>query len=90
MCLLASAAKINYFDDFFCRSRMHYSSELRLPYGNIFIVRWVKLAIRFKRVLTTFKLVTVESRLYVQVGTQKFGRRTERDVQVKIIFRITP
>jgi len=33
---------------------------------------------------------TVESRLYVQVGTQKFGRRTERDVQVKIIFRITP
>ena len=23
---------------------------------------------------------TVESRLYVQVGTQKFGRRTERDV----------
>jgi len=33
---------------------------------------------------------TVESRLNVQVGTQKFGRRTERDVQVKIIFRITP
>jgi len=33
---------------------------------------------------------TVESRLYVQVGTQKFGRRTERDVQVKMIFRITP
>jgi len=34
---------------------------------------------------------TVESQLYVQVGTQ-FGRRTdcERDVQVKIIFRITP
>ena len=31
----------------------------------------------------------VKSRLYVQVGTQKFGRRTERDVQVKIIFRIT-
>jgi len=31
--------------------------------------------------------ITVESRLYVQVGTQKFGRRTERDVQVKIIFR---
>jgi len=27
---------------------------------------------------------------YVQVGTQKFGRRTERDVQVKIIFGITP
>jgi len=26
---------------------------------------------------------------YVQVGTQKFGRRTERDVQVKIILRIT-
>jgi len=36
--------------------------------------------------------ITVESRLYVQVGTQKFGRRTdcERDVQVKIISRITP
>jgi len=33
---------------------------------------------------------TVKSRLYVQVGTQKFGRRTERDVQEKIIFRITP
>jgi len=33
---------------------------------------------------------TVKSRLYVQVGTQKVGRRTERDVQVKIIFRITP
>jgi len=33
---------------------------------------------------------TVESRLYVHVGTQKFRRRTERDVQVKIIFRITP
>ena len=33
---------------------------------------------------------TVESRLYVRVGTQKFGRRTERDEQVKIIFRITP
>jgi len=32
----------------------------------------------------------VESRLYVQVGTQKFGRRTERDVQMKILFRITP
>jgi len=32
----------------------------------------------------------VESRLSVQVGTQKFGRRTERDVQVKIIFRIRP
>jgi len=35
-------------------------------------------------------LFTVESRLYVQVGTQKFGRKTERDVQVKIIFRIRP
>jgi len=33
---------------------------------------------------------TAESRLYVQVGTSKFGRRTERDVQVKIIFPITP
>jgi len=33
---------------------------------------------------------TVKSRLYVQVGTQKYGRRTERDVQVKIIFHITP
>jgi len=33
---------------------------------------------------------TVESRLYVRVGTQNFGRRTESDVQVKIIFRITP
>ena len=33
---------------------------------------------------------TVRSRLYVQIGTQKFGRRTERDVEVKIIFRITP
>ena len=32
----------------------------------------------------------VESRLYVRVRTQKLGRRTERDVQVKIIFRITP
>ena len=31
----------------------------------------------------------VESRLYVQVGTQKFGCWTERDLQVKIIFRIT-
>jgi len=31
---------------------------------------------------------TVESRLYVQSGAQKFGRRTESDVQVKIIFRI--
>ena len=36
------------------------------------------------------RFFTVESRLHVQVGTQKFGRRTERDVQVKIIFRITP
>ena len=36
------------------------------------------------------KEITVESRLYVQVETQKFGRRTERDVQVKIIFRIRP
>jgi len=27
-------------------------------------------------------------RLHVQVWTQKFGRRTERNVQVKIIFRI--
>jgi len=36
------------------------------------------------------QITTVESRLYVQVGTQKFGRRTERDVQVKIIFRMTP
>ena len=35
-------------------------------------------------------LSTVKSRLYVQVGTKKFGRRTERDVQVKIILRITP
>jgi len=35
-------------------------------------------------------LITVKSRLYVQVGTKKFGRRTERDVQVKITFRITP
>ena len=25
---------------------------------------------------------TVETQLYVRVGTQKFGRRTERDVQV--------
>ena len=35
---------------------------------------------------------TVGSRLglYLQVGTQKFGRRTERDVQVKIISRIAP
>jgi len=32
----------------------------------------------------------VESRLYVQEGTTKFGHRTERDVQVKIILRITP
>ena len=32
---------------------------------------------------------TVESRLYVQVRTQKIGRTTERDVQVNIIFRIT-
>jgi len=32
---------------------------------------------------------TPKSRLYVQVGTQKFGRRTERDVQVKITIRIT-
>jgi len=37
----------------------------------------------------THFLIKVESRLYVQVGTQKFGRRTERDVQMKIIFRIT-
>jgi len=36
------------------------------------------------------KIGIVESRLYVQVGTQKFGRRTESDVQVKIVFRITP
>jgi len=34
--------------------------------------------------------IKVESRLYVWVGSQKFGRRTERDAQVKIIFRITP
>jgi len=33
---------------------------------------------------------TVESRLYMQIGTQKFGCRTERDVQVKIISRIRP
>jgi len=33
---------------------------------------------------------TVKSRLYVHAGTQKFGRRTERDVQVKIIVRLTP
>jgi len=33
---------------------------------------------------------SVEPRLYVQVGAQKFGRRTVRDVQVKIIFLITP
>ena len=33
---------------------------------------------------------TVESWLNVRVGTQKFGRRTDRDVQVKIIRRITP
>jgi len=32
---------------------------------------------------------TVEFRLYIQVGTQK-GRRTERDVNVKIIFHLTP
>jgi len=31
----------------------------------------------------------VESR-FVQIGTQKLGRRNERDVQVKIIFRIAP
>jgi len=37
-----------------------------------------------------FKENTVISRLHVQVGTKKFGRRAERDVQVKIIFRITP
>ena len=36
------------------------------------------------------KLITLESLLYVQVWTQKFGRRTVRDIQVKIIFRITP
>jgi len=35
-------------------------------------------------------MCTLESRLYAQVGTQKFGRRTESDVQVKIIFLITP
>ena len=33
---------------------------------------------------------TVKSLLYVHVGTQKFRRRTERDVQVKIIFHTTP
>jgi len=32
----------------------------------------------------------VECRLYVQVGTQKFGGGTEGDVQVKMIFRKTP
>jgi len=32
---------------------------------------------------------TVESRLYIRVRIQKFGRRTETDVQVKIIFRTT-
>jgi len=31
----------------------------------------------------------MESRLYVQVGTQKLGRRTERD-KVKVIFRKMP
>ena len=30
----------------------------------------------------------MKSRLYDQVGTKKFGRRTDKDVQVKIIFRI--
>ena len=37
--------------------------------------------------ITSYKAIqlpnTVESWLYVQVGTQKFGRRTERDVQYK-------
>jgi len=33
---------------------------------------------------------TAKSRLYVQFGTQKFGRGTERDVQVKVIYRTTP
>ena len=33
---------------------------------------------------------TVESQLNVQVGTQKLGRRTERDVQEKIFFRVMP
>ena len=48
---------------------------------------------RFRQFFGEFWLLftyTVESRLNVQVGTQKFGRRTERDVQVKVIFRITP
>jgi len=35
------------------------------------------------------RVVYKETRLYVQVGTKK-ERRTERDVQVKIIFLITP
>ena len=37
-----------------------------------------------------FVTYTVESRLYVQVGTQKFGCTTEGEVQVKIIFCIRP
>jgi len=40
----------------------------------------------YPRISFILKPGTVESRVYVQVGTQKFGRRTERDVHVKIIF----
>jgi len=61
----------------FCENQNYAAKSIEL----------LKLAFRsFQNCLNT---CTVESRLYVQVGTQKFGRRTERDAQVKIIFRIT-
>jgi len=47
------------------------------------------IAVKKKQQKTCF-VTPVEFRLYVQVGTEKIGRRTERDAQVKIIFCITP
>ena len=62
-------------------------SIINFPRSSPFSRLWRCLSPR--SALRTLSGITVESRLYVQVGTQKFGRRTERDVQVKIIFRIT-